>query len=1583
MRLSIPPSSSPPTSADVNQVVAYLRAELTTCTDQTQRALLHYELALLFEQARDDHSAAKELLAAVNANASLREPLEHLIALIERRRSHVNLGKLLDRLARIADSPEETIRAHLARGDFLADHRSDFHTAKQAYEHVLELQEHHCLAWLALHYIGARQSDAGLVEKALQARIQGAHEPPYREGLRLQLARFQAMRGRHDLARSTLEAASAPNSPARFPALLQLEQLIASPTDYAQRAYTLEQQASMVSASLGNDSHAAAHGLPSLKLTPEVASDIWMRAALNLEATDPHAPRVLTFLDNAQATLGGDYSLLRATLRQLERRQLDEPLRAVVGKILEQPADSEAFIATVWLRCARAHLSQARIEEALHALAQALEADANCLTARALCFDTLWDQQLYSKLGQAYEATAEHLNDNTGRARNYLLAGITWSFSSETPAASRAALTLAAAAGASHVSVARLSKLLATLRKDGQWITEALNSQVNSNHADRTSATLELSRRAVLRGDLEAAERCFSLLSDIPEARNLGWALLAYGPSSIQPGRTRAAALQGLAAAVSGDSAIALQQIAAAWCLRQGDWTAAQNILESVRNEHEAQAPVAIQLAHLLHQSGDTSAAIQVLTEAAEAVAEPRLQEALHLQAGIHAWRAQARELALRSFESATQNGGPVAGQLLHWALRTAQPDDPAARRKALEASLCAAGVEDRNAYALERFALEVGFSSHHNEAADALNAADELSLDELGEAVQLARALYPQAAHHQEAIKYLQNHSSVGKELVAATDYYKARAQLAVPVDTLLTLAQQWAEQGSLPAALEWFSLAVAACDRQAEAAARLSIAPHLPQQGEAALRASVALLLHLCGESPACEDTENAVSQLVNTELVGPSASPRDRARALEAAEPHYAADNPTDNSTDNSTDNRLTVLLLAAYNWFACGQYEEALTLFRRVVDADPDDLAGWYGVADCAKALSRPLEEANAHERVGSLHLDSKQAASALREAARLNLDELQDEESGYRCLGQAVSLDIEDYKAFDLWFRYVRDLGEREQLIELCTARLEVAESPKELTRLHWERARAYRHLDRLEQALADLDNVRLIDPRHVGARALASEIFISLRNYSRAAAELAQLAAMPHAPAEQRHMSAMAAVDLYEAQLGDIDSALKVLDSMAGAPGDHLPLKERLAKTLARAARWSDAVRLLGELSKERKTASERAEAARLRLAILRDELGVPEQGFDTVTALLRNSPADGEALDLVLEGVFEEDASSALLREHLPALLQVTVRELEPEAAARVARVAEELDDLDLRLLALSTLVCLGSPSDEVLVELEMLQQRCAPYPRMAITPSAAAVLVDVGDDGPLLEVMRLLAPHLPDIIGPTLKSLGVGRRERKRALELPDVRAGVMAWAGAFALHELEVFVGGQDTTRLTVFADSKHGSIVLGQDVAPPFTPVQRAALAAKVLGLKHGTSIALARDPIEVAALLVAACRVGGASLESPPFALTSEFERLLSRELPRRVRRALEPLAAQAAAQEQDPLEYATAARASLDRIAAVAAGDFSWVLLGPQERVHPLRNMDGAALERQRRLLEFCLSPAYLEIRQQLGMGAQ
>ena len=74
---------------------------------------------------------------------------------------------------------------------------------------------------------------------------------------------------------------------------------------------------------------------------------------------------------------------------------------------------------------------------------------------------------------------------------------------------------------------------------------------------------------------------------------------------------------------------------------------------------------------------------------------------------------------------------------------------------------------------------------------------------------------------------------------------------------------------------------------------------------------------------------------------------------------------------------------------------------------------------------------------------------------------------------------------------------------------------------------------------------------------------------------------------------------------------------------------------------------------------------------------------------------------------------------------------------------------------------------------------------------------------------------------------------------------------------------------------------------------------------------------------------------------------------------------------------------QDPKEWASAARRSIDRMAAIAAGDVSLVLSdvlkAPRNDVAPLVREN----ERAKSLLTFVLSPGYLELRKKLGMGVR
>lgn len=1572
MRLSLPPISASPSSDDVNYAISLIRAELEVTSDPTKKALLHYELAVLFEQTRDDNAAAKELLLAVNTSSSLHEPLEQLIGLIERRRSFANLGKLLDRLGRIAESPAEIARAQLARGDFLADHRTNLAQAAEAYEQVTKQQPDHRLAWLSLHYLGARQSDAKLVEHALAARIGQASHKGYRDGLRLQLARFQALRGRHDLARATLEAAASPHSPMLYPALLQLERLVRS-EDYASRAKLLEQQAEILALGLADKGYASSRGIPVSHAQRTTVADVSLRAALNVALSHGSSARIVQALDRA-LDAGTDPLLVQ---RIAQHTAQDD---AVAGSFSGLPAGEELSAAVFVQRAL--DLSTPPDDTVVQWLHKALSHDHKSVTARAIQVDALWARGAFAELALAYEDIARTVPTETARTRHLLLAAACWTFSDEPAERARAVLRREAPHGRLTSDLARHDATLAAIRRDETWRRDALHGFLDGTASpEQTTALLELTTLALQRRDFVEARNRLQALSTIEEAAPLTALMLAFIPeltADIPDGdERRITAIERVAQSAETDVAARLTQWAAQLRLAAGDAEGAREQLLALHEKAPDQVGLALQLAANLVALDDAELAVRVLTQTATSCEDSRTSTVLHYYAGILAWKANARETAVRCFEAGVNTSTSTATHLLQWALRAAAPDDAKARRKLLSAASSRASEEDR-VHALERFALEVGFGNQKAAATEALDSADEVSLDEVGEAVQLARALWTEAEHHHEALRHLEHQGQLGKELAACVAYYAARSHASPSAEELTAHVTRWAQLGSLAANLEWLGVAVTTGQPSDEAEALRAIASHLPVAEQPSVTSAASLIEFSSGQRPALA-TDRLTSDaplaelLVAAEVYRPTSDPHHRARVL---------DDLAARSEDEHAEQTLVTRLLAAYNYLADENFDAAARLFRLLAEEDPSDLSVWEGLAECARHQDDRETLAEALMHVGQQHSLAPDAAAALREAAECFLDELGDEALGWSCLTQAVELDVADSRAFDRLFRHVRKQAQHAQVIELCTRRLTVAESAKEIVKLHWERARAQRSLGLLDEALTDLGNVRMLEPDHVGSRALASEIYISLEDFGNAATELSELAALHDAPPEQRLLSAMTAIDLYDNRLNDLPGALTVFDSVRDAPGDLQPLIEHLVSACARRERWEDAVNLLEGLQVHGKAATDRAEAARLELAILRDELEQPERATRAVSTLLTERPGDPEAVDLVLDGVFTESTTVELLNDHLEGILSSTAREFDAEAAARLARVAEELDHLDLRLLSLAGLVVTGNTEGELMTELGRLLERCPAYPQMVIPPETSALLTSDYDTGPLLEMLRLVAPHLPELLGPSLRTLGLGRKERKAAADAAQVRDEISAWRGALSIGEVEVYLANRGGYEVLGIPDEKVPSLIIASD-AHALDVRDRGSIAAWLFGLARGTSVALQRPSTEVAALLVAACRVGGVSPESPPFALTPEFERLLSRELPRKTRRALEPLAKEVVATRQDPLTFASGARETLDRVAAVACGDFSHVILTKAEHASGVRNFDSHRREQLAALLRFCLSPTYLRIRDQLGLSAR
>jgi hypothetical protein len=446
--------------------------------------------------------------------------------------------------------------------------------------------------------------------------------------------------------------------------------------------------------------------------------------------------------------------------------------------------------------------------------------------------------------------------------------------------------------------------------------------------------------------------------------------------------------------------------------------------------------------------------------------------------------------------------------------------------------------------------------------------------------------------------------------------------------------------------------------------------------------------------------------------------------------------------------------------------------------------------------------------------------------------------------------------------------------------------------------------------------------------------------------------------------------------------LGDNEAALSVLKDLHRAGLSTQPVRERLAKVAATNRDWATATVVLEQLMVERDTADGRVEAARLAMVIYRDRLAKPSDAAAAVKCLLSEVPDDGEALELVLAEILSDEDTTAYLERGQDQLIETLVEEpLDPERLDRLARVAQKLGDAPLRQAALGALVAVGEGTLEIDRELGDLDQRVAHIPQMAIGAEVLPDLCDLEDSGAIPELMVQLAPTFAEALGPNLTSFNVSRRQKVSPRAGLPLRNEVAAWAGALGLGEFDLYVGGPAENGVFGVA-TEPPSLIVGPAVSAPLSAEHRAAVARELFALRRGTSILRHREPTDVAALVVAAGQVVEVAIPSPQYAMLGEFARQLSKAMPRKVKRAVADLGQAIVNAEEDPLAWYRAATSSLDRMATIAAGDVSWVLSESGAR----RGQLGASIEAQRRaarLLSFVLSPAYLELRQKLGMGVR
>jgi len=1560
----------------ITSAIARLKAEHDGASDSKTRAILLHEIGVLEERIGSETASARAQLGAVNAEPEFGEPLERLIAIIERRQESKKLGKLLERLVNVAARPDERTRARLDQAFYLLDHEDDAAGARVLLEQATEDAPRDSSLWLALELVAAKLGNAELRERALQTRASLTDNPHWKALLLLSLAEEHAAAGDHEAAARSLEEAVQLGSPATFEGLTTLVELARKTADPALGVRAQLSVAEAVQATLLDPANGDRLGVPAHLRSASGAADTWLCAA-ELARESGAAGQAVEYLDRALALVPGDALLLRARLHLADLLGDTAGAARLASAEIER-GESGPHAASLWLRVAEARAADGDGGGALAAVSQALTQDPASIAARALHLDLLGMGDDPQAFASALEAAAEHLPTDSAKARFYLLSADVWARQCRDTQGARAALSQAGMYGASPAVVARVARLLSAVAQDNTWYEESTRRLIAQGAHENEHAGLwfELGRARALRGERTGTAQALAGLAAAPGGAWLGNVLIAYA-LDLLPERANATsestsdALTALShAETDPETARALRLILALRAVTSGHADLARSELAHL-HETEPTDLVALRAHSTLETAlGDKLAAANALTASAAIERDPELAAAFDLEAGMLFWQAGDRKSAIERFDTASTQTR-AGNALLGWALTAAEANDLSARRRALEARAEAAP----DLAALDRFALEVARGGDVTAARDALSAAVQFPASELHEAALLARALWsPNGSEEDERREALEQIAQLpgSAPLARAAAYNIELSRTPNGADTTLAeAARSWAgvDAGVAPT-LEWLGAAIHSGDVESEIEARLALAQRLSAPLGATLEASAALVALLSGQDlPGAMSSDLPAGKLANLELAAPGSDPRRRAQAL------------LDVGLNLGEESVGVLTALAGYNQLAYGDARAALESFQKVVEAHPEELLGWEGLRTAAEAVGERGIMAEACAALGDAVSDASEGSEFWENAALILLDEFKDSTRGEFALSRAVERDVSRFSAFDRLFRMVRERKDGPRLLELVARRLEVAEDPTEIAKLFWERARVLRAAGDREGALSALENVRLLEPEHVGALALSGEVYITLGRFAEAAENLARLAALDEAPAQQRLMSGIAAVDLYENKLDDPYAALDVLANLHKSGLGTLPVRERLARAAARAEAWDQATEALELLMTERETSAGRAEAARLAMVIHRDRLN-DNQGAELATAqLLREVPDDAEALDLVLSEPFTRKTSIPMLERGLARMTETLESDpLDTARVERTARIAAYLGKAPLRQAALGALIALGVTSDAVEQELARIDQRVANVPRIAIDESALPNLADPEDRGPIAELMQVLATTICEELGPSLAAFGVTKKERVDARMGLPVRNEIAAWAGALGLGEFELYVGGRDADAVVAIA-SEVPAIIIGSGVSAPLSPRHRQAVARELFALRRGTTVLRHRESAEIGALVVAACRVGEVSLPAPAYAMLPEFQRSLAK-APRRVKKVLPDLARAVERSGQDPIAWARAAVSSLDRMAAIAAGDVSWVLsAGGRER--GALGLSDEAAARARRLLAFVLSPGYLELREKLGMGVK
>jgi tetratricopeptide (TPR) repeat protein len=1580
----------PALSVEAAAAVAWLRSEVAGSAGKARQARLLGEVGEIEERNGDEAGAARDYLAAFNADPSFREPLEGLVRLLERRHSFRNLGKVIDAFVKSSKKPEEAGRALLMKSAFAADVAGDLSAARDAALYATKAATtgpEAALSWLTLEVIAGKLGDLALRREALEKRVSHTTDPTWKALLLLDLASLEAPDDPTLALKHAREAVSLGGG-ATFRALQKTARLVrrhpgepgSAEADERSRLYAaaLERQGDILRDAVKDAERGDAAGAPRWARTRAHVIDAWLRGAESYDAIAEHEAaasvldRALSLLDEPDSTDASLFkpAILAARMRVAEHLG-DTSLAARIAETRLASETNPGLASLLGVRVADEAIHRGDTDAALATLSRVLEQDPTNITTRTLALDLAAVTSEKGRLASELASFSEHIETPEARAQTLLVAALLTGAEGGDVAKAKELLKKAVAvlpnAGVPSAPgiAARIGRVIGAIRGDAALREEATRDLVGSGAEDREQAGLwfEVLRSSFTRGAVGDAEVSLQALAEAP----LG-AWLAATLEAFLPGREtdQAEALDALVALETTERAAALTLLAALRAQQAGDLDGARKRLRSLQTTAPDDVLVATYLADLEREAAPLLAADAAM-RAAQVTHDPALAASLFLEAGLGKWRGGDLPGALVAFESARETDEDSARPLLRWAARGVDTDTHVGRLRAI-ARAEAAG-EDRFSVALERFATELA-AGEHERAGVALSDLRDAPEGALAVAGALAQIVAPPPTFTPEdagvALRSVGGLGDVSAIASAAEAFRTLERAPASSREDLAAAAQTWLDVGGgMAAAFEWLA---ATSGTAAEPIARRALATYFDGDARDLILASAALLEARAGRGPGGWLTGAADAvHLANLELAPPGSDRERRARALLAS--------------DKALGGKGETLALRGWPLFAAGDTREALAAFQEAARAQPTDLSAWAGMHAAARATGNRLAQVEAASEIGRRCVDSRRGAEFLEEAGLLEI-ELSHVEEAEELLAAAFARDPSRTVAFDRLFRRVRERKDGEKLLDLIAKRLDFSDDPAEIVKLYWERSRVLREKGDVDGAMIALENVTMVEPDHVGALALSGEIYIRRGQFAEAAEALGRLAKIEEAPPKNRATAGIAAVDLYENKLDRTDLALEILIVLHKANLTNLAVRERLARAAAKAGSWTEAASILEELMLERPTSAGRVEAAQLAMAIRRDRLSDRAGATKAMVKLLEEAPSQGDAVDLLLDAPLPEDQRKRLLQAARAALLaDVAAEPTRGPVVRRLARVAKALSDPSLEQSALAASVVVGSIDDTGRGALARLSQGKPGLPRIALTEALQRSIVAPGDDGPIAELFALLGPTLAEALGPTLAVMGVGKKERIDPRAGSAVRQEVAAWAGALGISEFELYVGGREPLGVQGVPGEPH-SLVVGPDVRSPFPLATRARIARELYGILRGTNVLRLRDETTILAIVVAACREAEVPITAPAYAVQGEVDRLIHKAIVRKTRKALPEICQRIVQSKADARLWSQRAISTLDRIATVATGDVGVVLgdiIGqPPEKLADVVQGDRRAAD----LLRFALSDAYLDVRRTLGLEA-